>query len=190
MKKILKSKGFLVTVLSVSCIAILAACWLVGRDTKTAFLPDEQPPDATQEEWKDTPETAGNSSREHTDAAVPGQNRAEEKLEDYPKVEEESEQEVVIDFVPTETKDETPPPPPEDKAILADPGEDHPLNPAPETASSTTDNEKDTTPAAGSTNENGAVYDPVFGWVVPGQVNQTTVDSGGDPGKMVGNMGN
>ena len=43
MKKFLKSKGFLVTVLSVSCIAILAACWLVGRDTKTAFLPDGQP---------------------------------------------------------------------------------------------------------------------------------------------------
>lgn len=152
MKKFLKSKGFLVTVLSVSCISILAACWLVGRDTKTAFLPDEQPPDATQEEWKDTPETAGNSSREHTDAAVPGQNRTEEKLEGYPKVEEESEQEVVIDFIPAETKDET--------------------------------------PAASSTNENGAVYDPVFGWVVPGQVNQTAVDSGGDPGKMVGNMGN
>ncbi len=32
MKKLLKSKGFLVTALSVSCIAILAACWLVGRD--------------------------------------------------------------------------------------------------------------------------------------------------------------
>ena len=28
MKKYLKSKGFLVTVLFVSCIAILAACWL------------------------------------------------------------------------------------------------------------------------------------------------------------------
>ena len=35
-----------------------------------------------------------------------------------------------------------------------------------------------------------AVYDPVFGWVVPGQVNQATVDSSGDPNKMVGNMGN
>ena len=55
---------------------------------------------------------------------------------------------------------------------------------------SSKDTGKDETPAAGSTNENGAVYDPVFGWVVPGQVNQTTVDSGGDPGKMVGNMGN
>ena len=30
----------------------------------------------------------------------------------------------------------------------------------------------------------------VFGWVVPGQVNQSTADSGGDPNKMVENMGN
>lgn len=63
-------------------------------------------------------------------------------------------------------------------------------NPAPEVSPSSKDTGKDETPAAGSTNENGAVYDPVFGWVVPGQVNQTTVDSGGDPNKMVGNMGN
>ena len=48
MKKIFKSKGFLVTVLSVSCIAILAVCWLGGRDTKTSFLPDGQPSDAVQ----------------------------------------------------------------------------------------------------------------------------------------------
>lgn len=190
MKKFLKSKGFPVTVLSVSCVAILAACWLAGRDTKTAFLPDEQPPDATQEEWKDTPETSGGSTWEHADAAVTDRNGAAEKLEEYPKVAEESEQESVIDFVPAETKDETPPPPPESKTILTDPGEEHPLNPAPETTPSSTDPGKDNTPAAGSTNENGAVYDPVFGWVVPGQVNQSTVDSGGDPNKMVGNMGN
>ncbi len=190
MKKILKSKGFLVTVLSVSCIAILTACFLAGRDTKTAFLPDEQPPDATQEDWKDTPETSGGSSWEHANAAEPGQDVAGEKLEDYPKVAEEAEQEVVIDFVPAETKDETPPPPPEGKTVTAAPGGEHPVNPAPETASSSADSGNDKTPPAGSTNENGAVYDPVFGWVVPGQVNQTAVDSGGDPNKMVGNMGN
>ena len=48
MKKFLKSKGFLVTALSISCIAILAVCWFVGRDTKTAFLPDEPSPDAQE----------------------------------------------------------------------------------------------------------------------------------------------
>ena len=105
-------------------------------------------------------------------------------------MEEESEQEVVIDFIPAETKDETPPPPPEDKTVTAEPDRETSTTSAPEVSPSSKDTGKDETPAAGSTNENGAVYDPVFGWVVPGQVNQTTVDSGGDPGKMVGNMGN
>lgn len=108
MKKFFKSKGFLVTVLSVSCIAILAVCWLVGRDTKTAFLPDGQPPAAVQEEWEDTPDAMG-SSQALTDSGIPSQDGAEEKLEDYPKVADDSEQEVVIDFTPAETKDETPP---------------------------------------------------------------------------------
>ena len=192
MKKIFKSKGFLVTVLSVSCIAILAACWLVGRDTKTAFLPDGQPPDAVQEEWKDTPDVTDSAggSQNRTDAGIPGQNSAEEKLEGYPKVAEESGQEIVIDFVPEETKDETPPPPPEGRTVTADPGGEHPVNPAPETASAPAETGKEDPPAPGSTNENGAVYDPVFGWVVPAQVNRSSIDSSGDPSKMVGNMGN
>ena len=66
----------------------------MGRDTKTAFLPDEPSPDAVQEEWTDTPDTAG-SSWEHADSGIPSQSSTEEKLEDYPKVTEESEQEVV-----------------------------------------------------------------------------------------------
>ena len=34
-----------------------------------------------------------------------------------------------------------------------------------------------------------AVYDPVFGWVVPGDVQQSVGDSDGDINKQVGNMG-
>ena len=70
MKKFLKSKGFLVTALSISCIAILAVCWFVGMDTKTAFLQVEKSQDAVQEEWTETPNTAG-SSWEHADNGVP-----------------------------------------------------------------------------------------------------------------------
>ena len=44
-------------------------------------------------------------------------------------------------------------------------------------------------PVPGSSNGNGAVYDPVFGWVVPGNVQQSTGDSDGDLNKQVGNMG-
>ena len=137
MKKILRSRGFLVTVLSVSCFAILAVCWMLSQDTKTSFLPDEQPPDTVQEEWKDTPDSTdpAGSSQNRTDAGIPGQNSAEEKLEGYPKVTEESEQEIVIDFVPEETKDETPPPPPEGRTVTADPGGEHPVIPDTVTAS-------------------------------------------------------
>lgn len=41
----------------------------------------------------------------------------------------------------------------------------------------------------GSSNGSGAVYDPVFGWVVPGDVQQSTGGSDGDLNKQVGNMG-
>lgn len=192
MKKILKSKGFLVTVLSVSCIAILIACLWVSRDTKTVFLPDEPPPDTAQENWTDTPKSVTESSSwNHTESSKHAQEDADGKLEEYPKVTEENEQEVVLDFIPAETKEESAPPsPPEGKTTMADPGEEHPLNPAPEADASSADTGTDGTPSAGSTNENGAVYDPVFGWVVPGQVNQSSIDSSGDPNKMVGNMGN
>lgn len=192
MKKILKSKGFLATVLSVSCIAILIACFWVSRDTKTAFLPDEPPPDTAQENWTDTPESVTESnSWNPPKSSKPTQEDTDRKLEEYPKMTEENEQEVVFDFIPSETKEESAsPPPPEGKTIMANPGEDHPLKPTPEADASSADAGKDSTPSAGSTNENGAVYDPVFGWVVPGQINQSSIDSSGDPNKMVGNMGN
>lgn len=173
MKKFLTSRGFLSAVLSVSCIAIFAVCWLVSKDTETVFQPDE-PSGTVQEEWADTLSSARDSTGNYADADKSGQENEDERLSEYPKVTEESEEEVVIDFTPAETKEETAPPPPESGTGIADLEEE----------------DSSTQPAAGSGNENGAVYDPVFGWVVPGQVNQSSITSSGDPGKMVGNMGN
>ena len=112
---------------------------------------------------------------------------------EYPKVTSESEGEVEIDFTDTEKPEETPPPVPEGKTEIEDPGEEHEVNPdpavpeitAPPAEESTSSNE----PAPGSSNGSGAVYDPVFGWVVPGDVQQSTGDSDGDLNKQVGNMG-
>ena len=96
-------------------------------------------------------------------------------------------------FTDTEKPEETPPPVPEGKTEIEDPGEEHEVNPdpavpevtAPPAEESTSSNE----PAPGSSNGSGAVYDPVFGWVVPGDVQQSTGDSDGDLNKQVGNMG-
>ena len=104
---------------------------------------------------------------------------------------EESENEVVIDFTNTEQSatEATPPPAPEGKTINEDPGPAHEVNRNPDVTAPSTEAPSDTEPDPGSSNGNGAVYDPVFGWVVPGEVNQSTIDSDGDPNKMVGNMG-
>ena len=73
---------------------------------------------------------------------------------------------------------------------MENPGPEQPVNTTPEVTAPAPETPANNGPEAGSTNGNGAVYDPVFGWVIPGQVSQSTMDSEGDPNKMVGNMGN
>ena len=72
-------------------------------------------------------------------------------------------------------------------------GQGHAVNPDPSVPEVTAPPAEQTPPsnepAPGSSNGNGAVYDPVFGWVVPGNVQQSTGDSDGDLNKQVGNMG-
>jgi len=79
------------------------------------------------------------------------------------------------------------------KTEIKDPGQGHAVNPDPSVPEVTAPPAEQTPPsnepAPGSSNGNGAVYDPVFGWVVPGDVQQSTGDSDGDLNKQVGNMG-
>ena len=190
MKKFFQSKGFIVSVLAVLCVAILGVCWFVSRDRTENFKPDESPPSSTTSNWSDGGAPNGDDFG-GADAYSPGQSPSSE--EEYPKVTSETESEVVIDFTDTDKPEETPPPAPEGKTEIADPGKDHDVNPdpsvpqvtAPPAEESTSSNE----PAPGSSNGSGAVYDPVFGWVVPGDVQQSTGGSDGDLNKQVGNMG-
>ena len=190
MKKFFQSKGFIVSALAVLCVAILGICWFVSRDRTEEFRPNESPPSSTSSDWSDGGVQSGDEGG-GADAYAPGQSSSAE--EEYPKVTSESEGEVEIDFTDTEKPEETPPPVPEGKTEIEDPGEEHEVNPdpavpeitAPPAEESTSSNE----PAPGSSNGSGAVYDPVFGWVVPGDVQQSTGDSDGDLNKQVGNMG-
>ena len=99
----------------------------------------------------------------------------------------------MIDFTDTEKFEETPPPVPEGKTEIKDPGQEHTVNPDPSvpevTAPPAEQAPPSNEPVPGSSNGNGAIYDPVFGWVVPGDVQQSTGDSDGDLNKQVGNMG-
>ncbi len=199
MKNIFKTKAVPVAALSLACIGILAVSLLIGKEEKTDFQPEAPIPEASTLEWTETPpETgmqpdtarpAGNSGNNTGTYAASQSPSSDDGSEAYPKVVDETEQHVTIDFTPEAEKLQPEPP----AAPVAEGGTDDPeqppvyapedLEPEPTTAPAQPD-----TPTAGATNGNGAVYDPVFGWVVPGNVSQTPMDSAGDPDKMVGNM--
>ena len=109
--------------------------------------------------------------------------------EEYPKTISETEDEVVIDFTDTEKPEPTPPPVPEGKTEIKDTDPEHPVNTDPTVTAPSKEASESNTPSPGSSNGNGAVYDPVFGWVIPGEIQQSTGNSDGDINKQVGNMG-
>lgn len=105
---------------------------------------------------------------------------------------EESEDQVVVDFAPSaeDSKPEAPEKP-ETKEDVTN-SEEAPTYAAEETTPPSSDAKEDTgnanTPAPGSQRADGAVYDPVFGWVYPSAVEQDVIHNDGDPNKMVGDM--
>lgn len=211
MKKFFTSRGFIIPTLSVLCIAILGICWYAGRDRTGAFVPDDSPPSSLSSEW-DENNTAQESkmadmeTAERTQSTFPRQSTTAAETEEYPKVAEKTPEETVISFTPTKKAEETAPLAPEGKTILENPGPEHPINPAPKETTSAPETPAATEPAPAqpaptqpapaeppatepaATQPAGAVYDPVFGWVVPSEVIQSTITSDGDPNKMVGNM--
>lgn len=185
MKKFFQSKGFIISALVTLCIVILGVCWFASRDKPGNFTPDESPPSTSTSDWSDGG-SAKDGKTNGADAYTPGQSSPTK--EEYPKVSSETEDEVIIDFTDTDKPTETPPIP-EGKSEIKDPGDEHPVNPAPDVTPPPVDPPKPTGPAPGDSNGNGAVYDPVFGWVVPGQGQPSVGDSDGDLNKQVGNMG-
>lgn len=205
MKKIFKSRGFIISTLAVICIVILGISWYANRERTEAFVPDESPPSTQSSQWAENsteqePETEDITKSESMQAKPLPPSTTAAKTEEYPKVAEKTPEETVISFTPAKKTEETAPSAPEGKTILEDPGPEHPINLAPETtapAETPAATEPPITePAATeppatqpeSTQPAGAVYDPVFGWVVPSEVIQSTISSDGDPNKMVGNM--
>lgn len=188
MKNFIRSKGFLLSVLVIACIGILTVCFVVNRDTDNNFQPEEIASNTQTQEPQVTPAPATNTESP-APAHTPAPAATKDPMEEYPKVVDESEDEVVIDFTPEseELQPETPEPPAAE-GDTTDPSAPPTYAPEKTEPEPTAPPAQNSTPAPGSTNENGAVYDPVFGWVVPGKVEQTTSGSSGDPDKMVGDM--
>lgn len=118
MKNFLKSKGFLVSALILSCIGILIACWYVSRDQTSDFQPAETSNVIQSQNWEEHQETAEGHTEETNSSeayVIPKDSNVHESPDAYPIVSEVSESEVSIDFTPTETQAQSPPPLPEGK---------------------------------------------------------------------------
>ena len=66
MKKFFQSKGFIVSILAVLCVAILGVCWFVSRDRTEEFQPDESPPSSTSSDWSDGGAQSGDGAGAQT----------------------------------------------------------------------------------------------------------------------------
>lgn len=188
MKKFIRSSGFLFSVLAVACVGILVTCLFVNREQKSDFQPEEV---SANTDTSETPATSPPAAATRVPAAgTPAPAATKDPMGEYPKVVEESGEGVVIDFTPEgEALQPETPEPPAAEGDATDPSAPPTYTPkATEPEPTAPPAQNSNTPAPGSTNGNGAVYDPVFGWVVPSQVEQTTSDSSGDPDKMVGDM--
>lgn len=196
-KNIFKSKAFPAAALSAACIGILAATFFIGREDKADFQPEGPTPGPIAQEWQEAPSPTVPASSQTT--PVPSGNSASpaaiheqhqhDVLEPYPKVTGETEQLVTIDFTPEAEELQTEPPEaPTAEADATDPEQPPAYTPEELEPAPTAPPAQPDTPAAGASDGNGAVYDPVFGWVVPSTVEQSTMDSSGDPDKMVGDM--
>ena len=193
MKKLVTSKPFIAGSLAVLCVAILAVCLLWNNGVTNPFVPDPTLTADPIDSWtENTVPSAGSAeSVSHNPAWQPSGGQAwqpsggqsAKDSDEFPRIVEENKDknEVIIQFSDTEQIREAPP----DEAGTDQ--KDMPSQQPAEAEKSRSDPPADT-PKAGSTNDKGEVYDPVFGWVKPSQVEQKDDNSSGDPNKIIGNM--
>lgn len=188
LKQFLTSKPFLLGMLAVLCVGILLICLIVGRDKDNEFVPEPPATSSPTDGWEENDGAPSDAPSEggSFDTVLPSQ----EPEASFPQVSAETEDQTVVDFTDPEPDKPEAPSAPDGKTVQEDPGPEHPVNPNPAvTPPPTPEPSQPSGPQSGDTNEQGQVYVPGFGWVTPSKVEQSTIDSDGDPNKMVGQMG-
>jgi len=186
MKKFFTSKPFLITALVVPCFIVLAVCLYLNLDHGEEFVPE--PPQSSEyaDSWM---ENGGSPDDTKKPATLPG---AAQEQEAYPKVVEENDGDVVIDFTPPQPSETEAPEVPAGKTEIEKPQPkqetSHSVNPDPTVKPPAPKPQAPSGPTPGSTNSKGQVYDPVFGWVDLSPAEQIPTDNDGDPNKAVGSM--
>lgn len=185
MKKFLTSKPFLITTLSVLCIAVVAVCLFLNMDQGPEFIPE---PPQQSESVSDWAENSGSTQG----TTPPTTNTPAQEQEAFPKVVEDDGKDVVIEFTPPQSSEAEAPEAPAGKTEIEQPQQkpdtSHPVTPDPNVKPPEQKPQQPSGPAPGSTNDKGQVYDAAFGWVTPSKTTTIPSDNDGDPDKMVGSM--
>ncbi|WP_326975350.1 DUF6550 family protein [Caproicibacter sp. BJN0012] len=187
LKKIVTSKPFIAGTLTVLCLGIVVACLTLQGNEKSEFVPESSSKPTPAESWSENPST----SEPENGSGMNGGTGTSSK-EEYPKVVENDESRTVVDFTnPTPEKPEAPPAPEGKTEIVT--SSSHPVQKDPSVTppkqESKTESQKSGTPAPGSKNDKGQVYDPVFGWITVPDGKSVPADNDGDINKQVGTMG-
>ena len=167
LKKYVTKPNLIALGLGVTCIAVLIGVIFLNKSPEREFVPDPTSQIPTGSEWEEPGKLP---------MAISGDNAPAPGIEEY----EEGEV-IETDLTDVDLSRPPEPDPPEAKGDLTDPNatpeyDEDQLNPS------------GAGPEHGSTNENGQIYDPVFGWITPQPSEEVPTDNNGDPDKQVGTM--
>lgn len=186
-KKLFSPKTLMVGGLCLLCVATLVGVLYLTSTPKSTFTPEGDTSVGTNDKWEDNSESLPTDVNTQKPADGQTDTDAENQMDDKYQVVSESEDETVINMTPPAEK----PKAPEASGAAGVPNDKKP-NP---------DNSVPAAPPAGGDcvpsapekkpepSQPGKVYDPVFGWIELSPGVGETVDSDGDPDKMVGSMG-
>ena len=167
LKKYLTKPNLIALGLGVACIAVLIGAFFLTRSPEKVFVPDPSFEVPAGSEWVEPGKVP---------IVTPGDITSTPGIEDYDEGE-------VIETNLTDVDLSRPPEPdaPVPTGDITDPDavpeyDEDQINPS------------NAGPKSGETNENGQIYDPVFGWITPQPSQGIPSDNNGDPDKQVGNM--
>lgn len=212
MKKIWKSKGTIIG-LAVVCVLVAGTCLIVRMKKDGGSFDPGRPPDETVTEWEEAdspdqertePDSSAGWQEQETLPQQEMENRDEVVIEfttepaqpETPEAPEPQGELTDPSTPPTYTEEVEVQPegslPEATESLPAEvPPETQPETPAEQPSTvqeEAVQDQPESTPQMDGVREDGAVYDPLFGWVVPSPIIQIEGDSDGDPNKMVGHM--
>lgn len=183
--------------LSVLCIGVLAAVFILTRKPDNEFVPAAVETSTQTDSWE---EKATPEAEPAAESSSPSNNKEGTEADNTQKIISEDETTTTSSLSDTKTQEEAAKEMPSEKPVTMEDATNPEKPPAYDSsvpqqtqspAAAPESNTDNSTPPAADDDAShaGQIYDPVFGWITTGPTHQETIDSDGDINKQVGTMG-